>query len=206
MVIIDTKQVSSDVYKITVSGDLLFFARKQYLKILTEENFVPGFELNEEVLEELTDSSLAYLCETKALSYLARAEQSYYGLSLKLLKKGFHKKYIEMALDYLKSSGVLDDLRFCESWLNSRKISHFEGRKKLLSELQVRGISKADANSALDSFFKEISEEDLCTKAYDKLLRKNTLKEKIIPSLVKNGFSYSVIKSVVNMEEKFMEL
>ena len=140
MVIIDTKQVSSDVYKITVSGDLLFFARKQYLKILTEENFVPGFELNEELLEELTDSSLAYLCETKALSYLARAEQSYYGLSLKLLKKGFHKKYIEMALDYLKSSGVLDDLRFCESWLNSRKISHFEGRKKLLSELQVRGI------------------------------------------------------------------
>lgn len=111
-----------------------------------------------------------------------------------------------MALDYLKSSGVLDDLRFCESWLNSRKISHFEGRKKLLSELQVRGISKADADSALDSFFKEISEEDLCTKAYDKLLRKNTLKEKIIPSLVKNGFSYSVIKSVVNMEEKFMEL
>ena len=190
MVIIDTKQVSSDVYKITVSGNLLFFARKEYLKILTEENFIPGFELNEEFFEELADSSLAFSCETKALSYLARAEQSYYGLSLKLLKKGFHKKYIEMALDYLKSSGVLDDLRFCESWLNSRKISHFE----------VRGISKTDANSALDSFFKEISEEDLCRKAYDKLIRKNTLKEKIIPSLVKNGFSYSVIKSVVNCQ------
>lgn len=199
MVIIDTRQVSVGVYKITLDGDLLFFTRTEYLTSLKEEDFVEGFELNDEQFEELTDASLTFACESKATQYLARAEQSYFGLQNKLLNKGFKKEYIIKALNYLKSIDYLSDYRFSKSWLNSRKINHFESRNKLFMELQSRGINKIDAEEALKEFFDENSEEDLCRKDFEKQKRLKKDKEKIIKTLISHGFSYNLIKKVFDL-------
>lgn len=201
MVISTTEQVSSGCYKISVSGDLLFFARPEYLKSLKEENLYSGFELAPEHLEELADATLIFQAESKAVSYLARCEQSRYGLTSKLISKGLLKEHIDAALDYLESRNFLNDYRFSLAWLNSRKISHFESRTKLTAELYSRGIGKEDARKALDEFFEDNSEEEFCQKAFEKFVRQKKSGEKLIRSLLNCGFSYNLIKKTIKSED-----
>ena len=63
--------------------------------------------------------------------------------------------------------------------------------------LQSKGISKEDANKALNEFFEENSEEELCKKDFEKQKRLKKSDEKIIKTLLTHGFSYQLIKKVL---------
>ena len=120
-------------------------------------------------------------------------------LTSKLVQKGYDKKYINMALDFLESKNLLSDSRFATAWLNSRRTNHYEGRSKLSAELAARGISREVAAAALDEFFTENDEYEICCKAFKKFSGKGKSEEKLISSLMTAGFSWKMIKSV--MEE-----
>jgi len=101
----------------------------------------------------------------KALALLARCEQCRSGLERKLLQKGYSKLTVEGVLDALEERDFLSDRRFARAWLNSRRIGHYEGRSRLLSELAARGIDKEISKEAVDSFFEEFDEGEICRKA-----------------------------------------
>lgn len=198
MVILSTEQVSDEVIKITSDSGLAFFIRFSYLKIVKPDLIVENAEFLGEDEEDIVSSGFAYAAEAKALEYLSRSEQCRFGLTKKLLNKNYEKKFIEAALDFLEEKKYLSDARFSRSWLNSRKINHFEGRTKLAAELAARGISKEIAKVALDDFFAENSEYELCKKDLKKAMRTCKESEKIIRRLISHGFSYSMIKSAMS--------
>ncbi len=141
------------------------------------------------------DAGRTCAVELKAVGYLARAEQSRFGLSRKLIEKKYDKKYVEAALTYLEGRGYLSDLRYATAWLNTRKINHYEGRSRLSAELAARGIARDVAMAALDEFFSENDEDEICRKAYEKL-SKNKSDEKLTAALMRAGFSLKQIKSI----------
>ena len=102
-----------------------------------------------------------------------------------------------MALDYLDKRGYLSDERFARAWLHDRRINHFEGRTKLAGELAARGIDREVASAALDEFFTENDENEICRKAYEKFVRQGKEGEKLIAAMVRAGFSYKMVKEVV---------
>jgi len=171
--------------------------RPEYLVTLSKEDFLLSNVFNEVQSNEILDSGLITACECKAVDYLARSEQYRAGLLKKLLDKGYEKEHINPALDYLESVNYLSDSRFCRSWLNTRKINHFEGRSKLLSELLGRGISKETANQALDEFFLENDENEIALRCYTKLVRKGKTGDKLIAALIQQGFSYKLSSLLV---------
>ena len=181
--------------------DIVFFIRKEYLSDLDFEDIVPDSEFEEHFAEGLMDAGLCCAVELKAVEYLARAEQSRFGLSRKLIQKKYEKKYIDTALDFLEQKNYLSDSRFSRAWLNTRKINHYEGRTKLCAELLSRGIDKNTAESAVTAFFTENDEQEICRKAYEKLLSKGKTDEKLISSLLQSGFSYKLIRDVMSGEE-----
>ena len=128
---------------------------------------------------------------------MVRAEQSRFGLTNKLINKKYDKKYIDAALTYLENRGYLSDARFAECWLHDRKINHFEGRSKLASELAARGIGREVATAALDQFFTENDEVEICSKAYKKFVKQGKEGEKLVAALMKAGFSYKKIKAIL---------
>ena len=134
--------------------------------------------------------------EQKALDYLNRSEQYRMGLTAKLTAKGFSKFHINKALDYLEGKKYLDDRRFAGVWLRNRAITHAEGRTKLAMELASRGIDKAYIKEALDEFFEENSEEEICVRAYKKCVKIKKDEDKINSYLIKNGFSIKLIQKV----------
>ena len=187
----------SGMFKLTPEEGSAFFVRKEYLPEGLFERIDVGLEFDDEESDSLLDAGLTCAVELKAVGYLARAEQSRFGLTRKLIDKKYDKKYVEAALTYLEGRGYLSDLRFATAWLNTRKINHFEGRSRLAAELAARGIARDVAGKALDEFFTENDEDELCRKAYEKL-SKSKADEKLIAALLRSGFSMKQIKSIIS--------
>jgi regulatory protein len=154
-----------------------------------------GVEFSEEEADSLMDAGLSCAVELKAVGYLARAEQSRFGLTRKLIEKKYEKKYVEAALDYLEAKGYLSDLRFATAWLNTRRTNHYEGRSRLAAELAARGIARDVANTALDEFFTENDEMEICRKAYEKL-SKSKSGEKLTAAMIRAGFTSKQIRNL----------
>ena len=190
------KQTLPGVMEITPDAGSAFFLRTVYLKQVKEEALVPGVFSDEEAADIL-HAALVYSAEVAAMTYLARAEQSRFGLTQKLLHKGIDKHAVAEALDYLESVHYLDDGRFAAAWLRSRSIDHAEGRIRLSAELAGRGISKEDSKTALDEFFSEHDEAALCRKAYKKCVRIHKDEDKVRASLLRSGFTSAEIKAVL---------
>ena len=187
----------SGMFKLTPEEGSAFFVRKEYLPEGLFERIDVGLEFDDEETDSLLDAGLTCAVELKAVGYLARAEQSRFGLTRKLIEKKYDKKYVEAALTYLEWRGYLSDLRYATAWLNTRKINHFEGRSRLAAELAARGIARDVANKALDEFFTENDEDELCRKAYEKL-SKSKADEKLTAALLRSGFSMKQIKSIIS--------
>jgi len=181
------------MFKFTPEEGSSFYIRKEYLPEGLFDKIDIGVEFDEEQTDLLMDAGLTCAVELKAVGYLARAEQSRFGLTRKLIEKKYDKKYVEAALTYLEGRGYLSDLRFATAWLNTRKINHFEGRSRLAAELAARGIARDVAGKALDEFFTENDEDEICRKAYEKL-SKSKADEKLTAALMRAGFSLKQIK------------
>ncbi len=183
----------SGMYKVAPEEGSAFYVRAEYLPEGLFERIDVAAEFDTEETDSLLDAGLTCAVELKAVGYLARAEQSRFGLTRKLIEKKYDKKYVEAALTYLEGRGYLSDLRFATAWLNTRKINHFEGRSRLAAELAARGIARDVANAALDEFFTENDEDEICRKAYEKL-SKSKSGEKLTAALMRAGFSLKQIK------------
>lgn len=154
-------------------------------------------DLDQTQTETQASAAEASAAAQKALALLARCEQCRSGLERKLLQKGYSKDTVEGVLDALEKRGLLDDLRFARAWLNSRRIGHFEGRTRLLSELAARGIGKETAKKAVDGFFEEFDEGEICARAVKKFLSQGKSGEKLMAAMIRAGFSWKLASAAV---------
>lgn len=185
----------SGMFKVAPEEGSAFYIRKEYLPEGLFERLDIGAEFNDDETDSLLDAGLTCAVELKAVGYLARAEQSRFGLTRKLIEKKYDKKYVEAALSYLEGRGYLSDLRFATAWLNTRKINHYEGKSRLSAELAARGIARDVANKALEEFFLENDEEEICRKAYEKL-SKSKSGEKLMAAMLRQGFTQKQIRNL----------
>ena len=187
------------MYEITPSVGSAFFLRASYLSLLTEEKLFAGAEFSDEEASDLLNAAIVYGAEFAAMTYLARAEHCRAGLERKLLKKGIKK-----ALDYLEQCGNLSDERFAGAWLRSRSIDHAEGRIRLAAELASRGVDRIASKKALDEFFSEKDELEICRRAYKKCLLFKKDLDKIKASLVQKGFTLKQVGIVISEENSYL--
>jgi regulatory protein len=186
----------SDVVEITSEDGPVFFIRLAYLQSINPDSIQVGAVFEDAELDELVEAGLAFAAERKAEEYLARCEQCRRGLERKLAQKKMSANSIKAALDYLEGRELLSDRRFAFSWVRSHTINKPQGRTRLLSELCSRGISTQDAKIALDEFFADVDELELCERAYKKALRNGKTGEKLLKSMIDSGFSYKMIKKI----------
>jgi len=184
----------SGMYKVAPEEGSAFFIRKEYLVNVDFDTIDVGADFNDQQTDEILDAGLACVVELKAVEYLARAEQSRFGLTRKLIAKEYDKKYIDMALTLLESKNYLSDERYARAWLNTRRINHYEGRSRLLAELQSRGIGKDVSQSAINNFFEENDEMEIRRKAYERFLKKGKEGEKLVAAMMQAGFTYKQMK------------
>ncbi len=96
---------------------------------------------------------------SKALSLLAMREHGRNELEDKLVKKGYAREDVSLALDRLADEGYQSDKRFCESYIRSRLRKTPEGPSILSLRLQEKGIPSSFASRAVFDYFEEHDDE-----------------------------------------------
>lgn len=194
------RQVGTDCVEITSREGPAFFVRLSYLRVVAPDAVCEGVAFADEQADDIIRAGQAFAVEQKCASLLARCEQCRAGLERKMLQKGFGKEAIACALDYLEGRRYVDDARFAAAWLRSHAVSKCQGRARLTSELLSRGVGRAVTAAAVDAFFAEYDETDLCRKAIAKATRAGRGGDKLLRYLLDSGFSYKMIRAQLARE------
>lgn len=137
----------------------------------------------------------------RALKSLARREYSRAELTKKLAPEAESTEQLETLLDELTRQGFLSDARFSESRVNARAGRY--GSRRIAQELRQKGVAKDLAEQAVVG----LKENDLLTARA--LWRRKfgappgNIEEKArqIRFLAARGFSFDIIRRVLNEEE-----
>lgn len=158
-----------------------------------------GQELDEEKIAslQLEDAQeVAYQMALNLLSYRSRTEAE---VRTHLVKKGIDEGIIQSVLERLRRSGLLNDQRFAQDWVENRSEYRPRGRRALVYELRQKGVS----DEAIQAAVEELDEEKLAYQAAQKKARQlkpmdwQEFKQKMYAFLSRRGFSYEISAPVV---------
>ncbi len=139
----------------------------------------------------------------KALKLLSSREHSRLELRQKLLRRDFNFSEIEPVLDELAERGFIDDERFAEEWIHSRKNSNPRGRFLIRAELKEKGVSSEIIEDKLNSMISRSEEVEMAVELARKWLRgkdrdQKNIENKLSRYLYRKGFSRDIIRDVTS--------
>ena len=133
----------------------------------------------------------------KALDLLSRREHSQKEVKLKLQKKFNNSEEIDDVIIKLLANNIINDTRFTEHYINSRKRRGF-GPKKISYELVSKGINESIIDSVLCNTddWKELARKEFNKKYKDGPSDDFKIRSKQKNFLLNRGFSFEEIESV----------
>lgn len=134
----------------------------------------------------------------KAISLLARRAHGARELTLKLIQKGCDKEASELVVDELLHKNLIDDVKFAYQLIVSRQTKNPEGISLLKMRLKAKMIDSSDVDRAIDLYLKDDTYFEAIQKAIEKLKRKNSHRETLLPSMMKKGFSKKDVIEVLD--------
>jgi len=186
------------------------------LSVVLRHSLKAGQELSEEKLATLVNQSEKESLFQKAanfISYRPRSEKEVRDyLSRKITSRvesptpqGCKQKVtlINQSIKRLKKSGLLNDFDFAKWWVGQRLEFRPKGRFALKAELFKKGIDR----KIIDEILKNISSKEevkAAKKIYEKAKRQlksiepKKKKERLIRRLSSRGFSWNIIKMLVD--------
>jgi regulatory protein len=139
----------------------------------------------------------------KAMLLLEHMDRTEKGLSDRLRQAGFSAEAVEDAMNYVRSYGYLNDLRYAENYISFRINS--KSRQKILQELAGKGIDRETALSAWESAAEVEAPDELAvlrSTVLKKCQEETVLDEKAMRRLqsflLRRGFSYGDISHVLD--------
>jgi regulatory protein len=168
-----------DVRRIELSDGSIFSFKIGYLPpVNANENlYTPGMaeglEISTAEEEGFRFASACMRAEKAALQLIARAEQTVFGLSRKLEKRGHDMPCIRAVISQLCDTGLLDDRRYAGLWVESRISQRASSPRRLLAALCAR-VDRHDAEAALKEVLGEEAEQQLLERYVQNLQRGQT--------------------------------
>lgn len=152
-------------------------------------------------LEQAEDYNAA---KEASFRYLGRRDHASFEIKQKLKKKGFREDVIESVLEELSEKDFLNDQNFSIKFITEKSELNRWGRKKIESELYKKGINQKTIRQTLNSFFDNLSQDQICLDLVIKRKR-HFLREddpykrlmKIYNYLAGRGFTSSDIKKAM---------
>lgn len=171
-------------------------------------HFKVGNEVDEELIKDAIFDSEVKSAVEKANDYIGIKMCSKHELYEKLLKKGYEKGVIMMAIQKLEEYHYVDDNLFAKLFIEQNK--HYS-KKMLENKLKQKGIS-SDIISENISDYGENDEFLLCKTQMEKYAKNKDLsKERAVQnmfaSFARKGFSFENIKKAIRvvLSENFDE-
>lgn len=199
MQITDIVEVDNKRVKVYIDGEYAFVLYKGEIR---DYRIKAGFEISENVYEEITTVLLPKRATKRAMNLLQKKDYTESKLREKLREGLYSDDCIDAAIDYVKSYKYLDDERFARDYITY----HMELRSKnrILQDLLGKGISKDLCESLINELYSEC-DSDVETEQIRNLLNKKHYsedmdykdKQKIIAFLLRRGYSMESIKKAM---------
>ncbi len=195
---IEAQKNNKDRYSIFIDDA---FAFGIHVDVLVAHGLRKGMELTQDEIEGLVydeATKKAVLAGIKHISYKQRTTKEVAD-KLKLLE--YEESQVELALEKLKEMGFLDDLRYAQEFVDTRKIRY--GRKRIFLELRKRGICEQVAEQVLDQ---QIDLDDTYAQALEMGRKKYgqcggleaaKAAARVQGMLLRKGYSYDVVNRVI---------
>lgn len=133
----------------------------------------------------------------KAFKLLSYRERTIKEIEDRLRKKEFSEAVIKAVVDFLLEKDYLNEERFAEMWIRSRKKHHPRGRKLIYKELKNKGLNQNLINNALNQYLSSQEELEMAEYLMEKWLRRRTEEDsssyKLKNYLANKGFNYNLI-------------
>lgn len=129
----------------------------------------------------------------QALRFLSFRPRSEHEVSDYLSRKNWGQKTVTETIDKLKHLKFLDDTAFCSWWQTARDSARPRSSWMIKKELSLKGVPKDIIDAAIDSSF-----TTNLTRAQTLYARKQLPREKAIRLLSSRGFSWDIIKQILD--------
>ena len=199
MKITNLKQGVKNPERVNVFVDSVFAFSLDVSQVV-EFKLKVGLEVTEEQLAEFKSASEFGKLYQRALEWVLVRPRSEKELNEYLYKKIYEKKlnknYIDLIINKLKDKKYIDDMGFAEWYVENRFVKKGISRKRLRMELVKKGIASEIIEQVLD---KRNDEEEI-----KKIIAKKRAKyddEKLIQYLVRQGFQFELVRSLVQTFE-----
>lgn len=158
-----------------------------------------GQELSDEKISDMLASDGIEVAFQKALRFLENRPRAEAEVWRRLREHQISDEAILPVIERLRSSGLINDTRFAQEWVENRSTFRPRGRRALAMEMRQRGIP----GETIDEAIADIDEEALALQAARKQARKlhdlewQDFRRKLSSFLARRGFSYATIAPVV---------
>jgi regulatory protein len=195
----------------TITALVVQKRNKERVNVYLDGEFAFGLAMIEALKlhkgQTLTDEDIARLktldeiekAHERALNYL-----SYRPRSVDEVRRNLSGKYpepaVEAVIDRLERAGLLNDREFARFWVENRDQFKPRSERALRYELRQKGVGDADIDLALES----IDEADAARRAAEGRVRRyrnadeKTFRKRMSDFLARRGFSYGIIRDVVD--------
>ena len=204
MVVTDIVDIDKKRKKIYLDGEYVFAL---YNQEIYRYNIKTGAELDKDIYREIDCELLPKRVKSRALYILKSSLKTEKQLFDKLLEGGYAHKYAAIGVEYAKSFGYIDDLRYAEYFVENS--CNGRSRRDIEQRLFQRGIDRDIIRKVLDDLRpdtqddveavwvalrkKSITRENISKLDYEK-------RGKIFAYLMRKGFSTDIIGKVLHCD------
>ena len=139
----------------------------------------------------------------RLLAHRPRSEREF---ALKLARRGFSQRLVELTLEWLRSCGLADDREFARWWVDARKAQGSIGRRGLEWELRAKGLDRELVEEALARGFDEQEEIRIGLEAADRRRERQgtgaAAEGRLLRWMRRRGFRPEVIEEVMRRPKR----
>lgn len=166
-----------------------------YSSELSKFDTKEGRDLSDESLHMIMTQILPSRCIKRAMNLLQKKTFAEGELVRKLSEGGYPEEIVDKAIEYVKSYGYIDDVRYASDYIRYHS-SQGRGKNRIRMELMQKGVGDADFEKAW-SETEELGLIEDSSEAIRRLLEKKhftsdmdpATKNKIAAFVIRRGFS-----------------
>lgn len=197
MTVTKLESVTKTKYKVFLDGGFAFIL---YKGELSRYGIKEGGCLGDDIYREILETVIIKRAKLRAMHLLEDMARTESGLLDKLKLGGYPKEAVEAAVEYVKSFGYLDDLRYAKNFIESKKQS--KSRREMYALLCRKGVPQELIQEAFEQLCEQAGEQE----AIAHLIRKKGVhpmqssdedRQKLYGYLARKGFCYDDIRQVI---------
>jgi len=186
-------------YKVYIDEEFHFVL---YYKDLQKYKLEQDTQISGEIYRDIYLNTVLRRGKQKAIAIFKYMDRTKQELTLKLKQADYSDKVIEEVLEYVIKFHFIDDSRYAENYIRSRKDK--KSKRQIITELIGKGIDKSLIDEVMSQEYD--SEAEALKKAIEKKFKNlNDLtreeKMKFASSLYRKGFQLDLIKKYVYDED-----